>query len=234
MDLINTMFASKPQIVLGIGTGSTMELFIHAWKAHDIPARWPNKVFIGIPTSVQAENLIIDAGMILGSLKQFDRIDIYVDSADEMDGSKQCLLKGGGGAHLMERIVMTCAHWRLIVVEPSKMNSCSRKLGFVWRHGIPVSVIPAAAHAVVNTLRQKGYIPRIRESAEWPVKGPVLTNEGHVIVDLGQEEGFGDLEKICADLESVPGIAAHGLFLGIHNVAVVGDSVEVLESTPVQ
>ena len=75
-----------------------------------------------IPTSFQSRKLIIDAGLPLSDLDQFPSLDVAFDGADEIDARLNCI-KGGGGAHLHEKIVASAATEFIVVADFSKDSS---------------------------------------------------------------------------------------------------------------
>merc|ERR1719464_2604508 len=139
-----------------------------------------------IPSSFQATNLITDAGLKLGSLETSPSIDVGIDGADEVD-SKLNLIKGGGGCHLLEKIVAVNCKKFVVIADHRKKSS---KLGEKWKKGIPVSVVPFACKSVERALggldgrelaTAKG--PRYLKMAKNKA-GPVVTDNGGLILDI--------------------------------------------------
>lgn len=82
--------------VVGVGSGSTV---VYAVQRLAERVKAEGLRLVCIPTSFQARQLIIDAGLVLGDLEQNPRIDCAIDGADEVDAD-MVLIKGGGGCLL--------------------------------------------------------------------------------------------------------------------------------------
>jgi ribose 5-phosphate isomerase A len=72
-----------------------------------------------IPTSFQAKQLIMEAGLPLSELNVHPVIDVVFDGADEIDPMLNCI-KGGGGCHLQEKLVASSAKLFVIVADYRK------------------------------------------------------------------------------------------------------------------
>ena len=137
--------------VVGLGTGSTTHFFIEKLgkriKTEEID-------IMGVPTSYQSFFLARDSNIPITTLDEHD-IDIAVDGADEVDPELN-LIKGGGAAHTLEKIVDESADMFVLIVDGSKIVS---KLG---SFPVPVEVIPNATLTVKNHLIQMGGSPSLR------------------------------------------------------------------------
>ena len=80
-----------------------------------------------------------------------NHLDLAIDGADEIDPSLNAI-KGGGGAHTVEKIIASMADEFVLIVDQTKLvSSLCRKFP------LPVEVIPASLPS-----------PR-RRSADWEV-----------------------------------------------------------------
>lgn len=131
--------------VVGLGTGSTTHYFIEKLglriKNEDI-------TILGVPTSYQSFFLGRDSGIQITTLEEHE-VDIAVDGADEVD-PKLNLIKGGGAAHTLEKIVDESAKRFVVIVDGSKIVS---ELG---SFPVPVEVIPQATRTVKKHLVDMG------------------------------------------------------------------------------
>lgn len=202
--------------VVGLGTGSTAA---HAIRA--IGRRVADGLDVtGIPTSFQARELALEAGIALADLDRVGGdldVDISIDGADQI--VDDTLIKGGGGAHALEKVVDTAADRFLVVVDPTKEST-------VLDHTIPVEVVPAARTVVARHVRRRGSEPTLRRAA--CKDGPVVTSNGNLILDCD----FGhvdDPSALARDLSVVPGVLEHGLFVGVVDEVHLGteDGVSV-------
>jgi ribose 5-phosphate isomerase A len=191
--------------VVGLGTGSTARFFIEEVGALVRGGR----ELVGVPTSEgsrrQAEALGIP---LLGPDGPWD-IDVTVDGADEVDSDLQ-LIKGGGGAHLREKVVNFASRRNVIVVDETKL---SEHLGEKWP--VPVEVV---RFAHVQTATRLGAIGRpmlrIKEGV------PFVTDSGHFIYDVACGP-LVDPYATEAAMRAIPGVVATGLFLGRADVVIV-------------
>jgi ribose 5-phosphate isomerase A len=191
--------------VVGLGTGST------AAEAIDrLGERVDSGLDIrGVPTSYQSRRLAREAGIPLTTLT--DTVpDIAIDGADQAAGCD--LVKGGGAAHAREKIVDAAADRLLVVVDPTKLTD---RLD----HPVPVEVLPDARVPVETAVEELGGEPTLRSAAQ--KDGPVVTDNGNLVLDCA----FGPLDSpgaLATDLDGVPGVVAHGLFVGLADELHVG------------
>jgi ribose 5-phosphate isomerase A len=194
--------------VVGLGTGSTAAHAIAALgRAVDA-----GLAITGIPTSYQSRARAVEAGIPLTSLDTVETVDIAIDGADEVaDGD---LVKGGGAAHAREKIVDAAAERFVVVVDPSKEAD-------VLSHDVPVEVLPDARTTAMAAIRDLGGEPSLR--AATAKDGPVVTDNGNVVLDcdFGEIQAPGDLG---AEIAQIPGVLEHGLFVGLADEVIVGET----------
>lgn len=203
--------------VVGLGTGSTTHYFIE--KLGDRMKKEELKI-LGIPTSYQSFFLARKWGIPLTTLEEHD-LDLAVDGADEVDPHLN-LIKGGGAAHTLEKIVDASAEKFVVVVDESKMVE---KLG---AFPVPVEVIPQALRVVEEQIKNMGASPNLRMAQR--KDGPVITDNGNLVVDID----FGPIEEpkqLEIKLNSIPGVVENGIFCGIADEVMVGTKkgVDVLK-----
>jgi ribose 5-phosphate isomerase A len=191
--------------IIGLGSGSTARFFIDEVGALVRGGR----DLRGVPTSeasrAQAEALGIP---LLGSDGPWD-IDVTVDGADEVDPDFQ-LIKGGGGAHLREKIVNFASRRNVIVVDETKL---SFRLGEKWP--VPVEVV-RFAHLQTATMLGAVGRPTLRRK----YGAPFVTDSGHFIYDVACGPLVAPAETERAIL-AIPGVVATGLFLGRADAVIV-------------
>jgi ribose 5-phosphate isomerase A len=191
--------------IIGLGTGSTARFFIEAVATLIREGR----ELRGVPTSeasrVQAESL----GIPLLDLEGPWDIDVTVDGADEVDPTFQ-LIKGGGGAHLREKIVNFASRWNVIVVDEGKL---SKRLGEKWP--VPVEVVRFAHGQTAAKLASVGQPTlRFKEGV------PFVTDSGHFIYDVACGL-LTDASETERTMRAIPGVVATGLFIGRADVVIV-------------
>jgi ribose 5-phosphate isomerase A len=204
--------------IVGLGTGSTAKLFIDEVGALVRAGRR----FRAVPTSeasrVQAEALGVE---VLSPEGPWD-IAVTVDGADEVD-PRLDLIKGGGGAHLREKIVNYASRRNVIIVDESKL---SPSLGTRWN--VPVEVVVFAQGATAKHLSAFGKpTVRLRKGDGAPFR----TDSGNVIYDVACGP-IADPRTLDAALRAVPGVVETGLFIGRADVVLVAGSTGVKRLTP--
>lgn len=201
----------KSGMVIGLGTGSTA-IFATRRIAQRLRSGDLRDI-VAVPTSLATEAAAIELGIPLTSLAEHPRVDITIDGADEVDPEFN-VIKGGGGAHLREKIVAQATERLIIVVDESKL---SPQLGSNWP--VPVEVIPFNWESQAEYLRSLGAAPALRMAGE----RPFLTDQGNIILDCD----FGPIPDPAAldlRLNSRAGIVEHGLFIGMARDVVVADA----------
>ena len=170
-------------MTVGLGTGSTVAFFLPALAAQGLQIRC-------VATSPQTEQRARDLGLLVESFENFDRLDIAIDGADQVDPAGW-LVKGGGAAHTREKIVAAAAE-RFVVI------ASSNKLVQTLAPPIPLELL---AFGLPATLRALGPV-ELRDTHRSP--------DGGVIADyLGPID---DPVELAERLEATPGVVEHGLF----------------------
>jgi ribose 5-phosphate isomerase A len=191
--------------VIGLGTGSTARLFI---DEVGVLVRSGRKL-VGVPTSEASRKQAQSLGIPLLSDDGPWEIDVTVDGADEVD-PELSLIKGGGGAHLREKIVNFASKKNVIVVDESKL---SKRLGERW--SIPVEVVRFASGQTAAQLARLGR-PTLRTKAG----ATFVTDSGHWIIDVATGP-ISDARAVERALRAIPGVVETGLFLGRADVVLV-------------
>src|SRR5690606_18981738 len=120
-----------PDIVLGVGTGSTVDLFI------DALAPYKNRFRAAVSSSERSSARMTALGIQVFDLNDIQDMPFYVDGADEVDHGLN-MIKGGGGALTREKIVASVARQFVCIVDESK------RVQTLGRFPLPVEVIPMA------------------------------------------------------------------------------------------
>ncbi len=196
---------------LGIGTGSTAEEFVRllAEKVHG------GLRIQGVPTSERTARLCVELGVPLKSLDEMPELDLTVDGADELDANLT-LIKGGGGALLREKIVASTSARVLVIADESKLVTT------LGAFPLPIEVNPfghkatcIAIEKAASRLGLSGALT-LRQSGE----DVFMTDGGHYIFDAS----FGripDAEALSGELNSIPGVVEHGLFIHMASLAII-------------
>ncbi|MEE8187146.1 MAG: ribose-5-phosphate isomerase RpiA [Nitrososphaerales archaeon] len=183
--------------LIGLGSGSAVAAFVVALGERISKEKI---VVSGVPSSIQVEQVASANGIKLEHSSRLMAIDVVVDGADQVD-AKYNMIKGGGGAHFREKVMMEASKQKIIVADESKfVENLTRT--------IPIEVTAYSRDLVEGKLKELGGRPHLR-SLE---KGyPYFTQNGNLIfeTDFGTIENPKELE---INLLKVPGIIANGLF----------------------
>ena len=194
----------KDGMKLGLGTGSTAIPAVRHVGA--LLAAGKLKGILAVPTSFQTSIECEKLGIPLYSLNSREIggvLDLSIDGADEVDPQNR-LIKGGGGALLLEKIVAYASSSYAVVVDESKLN---RSLGA--KFPIPVEVVPDARIPVTRALEKLGAEVTLREALR--KAGPVITDRGNILLDI-RFAAAGDPSLLEAEINRIPGVVENGLF----------------------
>jgi len=179
-----------PDVIIGVGTGSTADLFI------DGLARYRGRLRGTVASSDRSAARLAGHGLAVLDLNEVAAMPVYVDGADEID-ARLHMIKGGGGALTREKIVASVAERFVCIVDESKLVE---RLG---RFPLPVEVIPMAREAVARALAALGGQPRLREG--------FVTDNGNLILDVSGLR-IDDAPGLEAAVNNLPGVVTCGLF----------------------
>jgi len=201
---------------LGLGSGSTAAKMLDALGERLASGALADVA--GVPTSAATAARCAELGIPLLTLEEAGELDLVIDGADEIDPALD-LIKGLGGAHLREKVVAAAAREMVVVADETKIVG---RLG--ERAPLPVEVITFALPVAERLLRGLGWEPELRVDDG----RPFVTDEGNRILHCRREEWV-DTEALAADISQVPGVVAHGFFLGFASAAVVATREGVQE-----
>ena len=187
-------------MVIGYGTGRGASAALEAIARRKVRVR-------GVPTSAKTVDLCRRLGLQVVEFDDHPRLDLVIDGADEVDPRGQ-LLKGGGGAHVREKLVALASARRIIVVEEPK--PVSHPGATRW---VPIEIV---------AFGWRGTVERIAAVLPGAVRreGPP-TDNGGIVVDAPLPPGA-DLRAIDRALKGIAGVVDHGLFLDLSPTIVVG------------
>ncbi len=212
----------QPGMKLGLGTGSTAEIFLDLLS----PRVRGGLDVLGVPTSEKTAQKARALGIPLAALDDQAPLDLTVDGADEAD-RELSLIKGAGAALLREKIVAVSSKRMIVIADETKLVP---RLG---KFPLPVEVIEfghkttaARIAAAALALGYSGLAPilRVRDGAA------VRSDSGNLIYDCA----FGAITsaaKLAQALSDIAGVVEHGLFVGIATTLLIAHpgEVEVIE-----
>jgi ribose 5-phosphate isomerase A len=213
----------KDNFIVGLGSGSTAA---YAIEAIGEKIKQEKIRLLAVPTSYQAFLLAVKSGITITTLEEHPAIDVTIDGADQID-PKLNLIKGMGAALAREKIVATASKQNITIADKNKKV---KALG-ENNHPVPVEILPFAIASVKQKIEKFGGTPILREGKG--KLGPVITDNGNAVIDavFGVIDNAEELEK---KLKMIPGVVETGLFIGLANIAYVGNnsSVEKIEKKP--
>jgi ribose 5-phosphate isomerase A len=173
-------------MTVGLGTGSTVAHLLPALAARGLAD--VRCVATSVATAERARGL----GLAVEEFDALRRLDIAIDGTDEVtpDG---WLVKGGGAAHLREKIVAAAAARFVVVGDSTK----------------PVAVLSGPVPLELFAFGLASTLARLGDDVELRAVGP--SPDGGAIADY-RGPGLDDPAALAARLEADPGVAAHGLF----------------------
>jgi len=212
----------KSGMKLGLGTGSTA---IHAVRrVGELMAQGALRDISAFATSFQTEIECEKLGIphySLNSRQLSDGLDLTIDGADEVD-PRNFLIKGGGGALLIEKIAAYSSSAFAVIVDETKLTE---HLGTGFP--VPLEVIPEARVQTTRVLEKIGATVILREALR--KAGPVITEYGNIILDIR----FGspvDSLVMEAELNQIPGVVENGFFTRKPPVVYIARSNGTIET----
>jgi ribose 5-phosphate isomerase A len=176
--------------VLGVGTGSTVDLFIDALAAAELDVKQ------AVSSSERSTARLKAIGIEVLDLNDVSDLPVYVDGADEVDGGFH-MIKGGGAALTREKIIAAVARTFVCIADASK------RVEVLGRFPLPVEVIPMARAHVTRELVKIGGRPVWREG--------VVTDNGNLILDV---HGLAITDPVTTEsrINQIVGVVTNGLF----------------------
>jgi ribose 5-phosphate isomerase A len=196
--------------ILGLGTGSTAKFVVikigERYRAGEL------EDIVGVPTSEATRALAEQWGIPLAPIENHPVIDLAIDGADEVDPNLD-LIKGLGGALLREKAVEIKAKRFIVTVDDSKLVG---KLG--TKSPLPIEVAPETWERAVAALERLGCTPLLREDAAGV---PKRTDQQNYLLDCRFAKGIDDPEGLAGELDRMPEVIAHGLFLEMADAIII-------------
>lgn len=205
-------------MIVGLGTGSTANLFIDELARRQREQQLDIQV---VASSVISRVKAQQAGLKVVAIEHLSHLDMYVDGADEVTTDLE-LLKGRGQDLVYEKLLASHASAFYVLVDDSKMVS---QIG--EKNAIPIEVMPSAAQLVLNRLAKLQAKGSLRLNAAGD--NVAYSAAGNLILDM-QFSGL-ETAQINALLTVMPGIVEHGIFADIVKAVFIGtsDGVKLLQ-----
>jgi len=203
----------KPDTVIGVGTGSTVNHFID-----QLAAKMGDRITATVSSSEASSSRLLGHGIKVIDLNEAGKLDLYVDGADKSNHQLH-LIKGGGGALTREKIVAAASREFICIADDSKL------VNTLGKFPLPLEVIPMAREMVAAELRELGGEPRLREG--------FITDNGNQILDIHGLE-ISDALDLETRINQITGVVCVGLFAHRPaNVLILGSDDGVRVCHPV-
>mgnify|MGYP001212039457 FL=1 len=176
--------------IVGVGTGSTVKHFI------DALGTMKDEIKGAVSSSVDSTEKLKELGIEVFDCNEVDKLDVYVDGADEINPSRE-MIKGGGAALTREKIVAAISDKFICIVDGSK------GVDVLGEFPLPVEVIPMARSYVGRELVKLGGDPAYREG--------VVTDNGNIIIDVYGLK-ITDAKDLENKINGIAGVVTVGLF----------------------
>jgi ribose 5-phosphate isomerase A len=183
-----------PGEIVGVGTGSTVNKFI------DALAGMKDRIKGAVSSSVASTERLTALGIKVFDSNEVDRLSVYIDGADEIDGQGN-MVKGGGAALTREKIVAAQSALFVCIADESKLVTTLGKFP------LPVEVIPMATRRVIAQFSAMGGSAHIRLKDG----KPLVTDNGQFIVDVTGLH-ITDPRTFEAQVSQWPGVVTVGVF----------------------
>lgn len=201
----------KNGMLVGLGTGSTANFFI------DELARLQKESGLSITTvasSTVSAQRAQSLGLPIAALEHIDRIDLYVDGADEIS-PEMTLLKGRGSDLVKEKLLAKAAKEFLVVADKTKQV---KRIG--ENFPIPIEVIPFAWQLTLESLKALGGTGTLRPN---PAKdGFWITSHGSYVLDMQFEPNI-EATYLSKAISHTPGVVEHGIFDALATEVLIAD-----------
>ncbi|MEM1129922.1 MAG: ribose-5-phosphate isomerase RpiA [Pseudomonadota bacterium] len=201
-------------MTLGLGTGSTASLMVRALA---VRARAEKLTLTCVPTSTRTADLARSLGLNVVTLDEAGWLDLTIDGADEFDPSFN-LIKGGGGAHLQEKIVAAASDRLVVITDPSK------EVAHLGNFPLPIEVTPfgrGVTHKLIDKALKSIRVSTRATALRMAGDAPYVTDEGNHIIDASLTR-IDAPQALAEAMVRIPGVVETGLFLGMCDTVIIG------------
>lgn len=184
----------QPGMMVGVGTGSTVNKFIEALAA------MKGQIQGAVSSSLASTERLLALGIPVFDANEVESLAVYVDGADEIDHAGH-MVKGGGAALTREKIVAAQSRKFICIADESKLVST------LGAFALPVEIIPMASTRLIRQFTQMAGQARIRLKDG----SPLVTDNGQHILDV-TGLSISDPLAFEAQVSQWPGVLTVGVF----------------------
>jgi ribose 5-phosphate isomerase A len=196
-------------MIVGLGSGSTSACFIEAL----IQRVKQEKLRIEtVASSLQSAQLAKAGGLHVIELNAAPRVDLTVDGADEIDPKKR-MIKGGGGAHVREKILATASSEMVVIIDESKLVQA------LGREKLPVEILFYGSPSTRSQIEKAGYQGKWRLNKDGSL---FITENGNPLFDITLSRLLSHPEDEDSKLRQIPGVVDTGFFFNLAGRVLIG------------
>lgn len=184
----------KPGDIVGVGTGSTVNKFIEAL------ASIKDQISGAVSSSDVSTDRLKALGIAVFDANAVGELSVYIDGADEIDGSGY-MIKGGGAALTREKIVAAQSRQFVCIADESKL------VKVLGAFPVPVEIVPMATARLVRQFAELGGLAQVRMRDG----SPVVTDNGQHILDVSGLQ-IADPLSFESQVSQWPGVVTVGVF----------------------
>jgi len=199
----------KNDMIVGLGTGSTANYFIE-----ELAFRVKHGLHLkaAIPSSKRSHDLAKRLALPVQDINDAPYIDITVDGADEIDPLKR-IIKGGGGAHVREKILAANSHEMIVIVDEAK------RVPKVGVGKLPIEILFYGSPATRNRLEKMGYFGKWRLNENGSL---FITENSNLIYDVFFDAPPAYPEQVHEEIIHIPGVIDTGFFFNLAGRVIIG------------
>lgn len=195
----------KDGMIVGLGSGSTAERFIESL------IKSKRKVTT-VSSSRASADLAKKGGLEVLDINSVSHIDITVDGADEIDPKKR-MIKGGGGAHVREKILASASNEMVVIVDQTKL------VPTIGTKKLPIEILFYGSPATRSKIEQLGHPTKWRMKEDGTL---FVSDNGNLILDLYFDSPPESPEELHIALIQIPGVVDTGFFFNLAGRVIIG------------
>ncbi|MCA8837155.1 MAG: ribose-5-phosphate isomerase RpiA [Proteobacteria bacterium] len=179
----------RDDMILGVGTGSTVNLFIAALAASPICVQG------AVPSSQATRKKLEENDIPVIAPQKVSSLPLYVDGADQINRDFE-MIKGGGGALTGEKILAQMSSRMICIADENKFV---REFDFP----LPLEILSIAYSMVCEEITKLGGRPVLRKD--------FVSDYGNIVIDV-HDFRIWRAKRLEVVLNEIPGIVSNGLF----------------------
>ncbi len=220
----------ESNMILGLGSGSTAEKFIHLlgkkFKAGDL-----ENIKV-VSSSKDSEAIAHEYKIPVLNPEAVEKIDLNVDGTDETTISEGFSVKGGGNALHREKMIALKSAKNIFIAQ--NIKAVESLGGF----GLPIEVgqfdVKSTIKRIENIFENSEnfkYLEKTKINLKIKDKNPVVTDNGNFMLHLDfMGKKLKNPQELLEAIKKIEGVFSVGFFLNILDTLIIGnENGEILE-----